>query len=401
MSNLKVLVADDEKIIQNGISRVVNWKAMGLELTAIADDGLSAVRLIKQHKPDIVITDIKMPGLNGLQVIEETRDILDPARYIILSGFSEFDFAKKAMNFGVRHYILKPIDKTKLEQAIRTVTEYILQQKDAENRVDHLNWIYQRSLPFIKEQLFRECVSKKLNENDLDYLQDILNTGPDFVRVLMVTADPEPDLELQNGMKDILDNHMEGRGLLTSTLFLKSILLLVQVSGKEIEDEILGEVKMSLLQVIGRGSSCVLSRKGEISEIRELYYDCLEESYSPDLTEKEPDIQNDNLQKIIRYLNENYDNEEISLKWITRNFVFMNTDYLGKLFKKGTGMSFNRYLMNIRVERAKDYLLRYPESKVHECAYKHGFGYNQQYFSRIFKAYTGLTPSEFKNLRMN
>lgn len=106
----KVMVADDEKLIRDGLAETIPWKELGLELVGTAEDGLKAIKLIKEIKPDIVLTDIRMPFIDGLSLISEVHRIVPNCRVIIITGFGEFEYAKTAIQLGVSDYILKPVN---------------------------------------------------------------------------------------------------------------------------------------------------------------------------------------------------------------------------------------------------------------------------------------------------
>jgi two-component system response regulator YesN len=103
------------------------------------------------------------------------------------------------------------------------------------------------------------------------------------------------------------------------------------------------------------------------------------------------------ISRILKYVNENLGNPELSLSWLAKEALYMNVDYLGKLFYKEINEKFSQYVLRIRMEEAKKIIANETDIKVYEIAEKVGFGDNSQYFSQVFKKYTGLTPKEFKN----
>ena len=115
---LKVLIADDEQLICSMIKKMIDWEGMGLELAGTADNGLDLLKQIGEVHPDIVITDIRMPGLTGLELIQEAMKIDQSLEFIIVSGYKNFEYAHQALTLGVRHYLLKPIDRTELTETL-------------------------------------------------------------------------------------------------------------------------------------------------------------------------------------------------------------------------------------------------------------------------------------------
>lgn len=116
---LKLIIADDERVIRETISRLIDWESMGIQLTGLCKDGIEAYNMILDEPPDIVLTDIRMPGLSGLELVREIAQTDQQIQFILLSGYEEFDYAREAMQYGVKHYLLKPCNEKKLEETIR------------------------------------------------------------------------------------------------------------------------------------------------------------------------------------------------------------------------------------------------------------------------------------------
>lgn len=135
---MKVIIADDEGKICQLIQCLVDWKALDMEVVAVAHNGLQALELIKEHKPDITITDIRMPGCNGLSMIKQARRIVPDMAYIIISGYRDFEYAHKAIQFGVSDYLLKPIDKNELILTLEKMRTAYLEKTEQLTREEKL-----------------------------------------------------------------------------------------------------------------------------------------------------------------------------------------------------------------------------------------------------------------------
>ncbi len=114
----KLLIVDDEPIIRQGLRTIIDWSAFDIRICGEADNGIDGLRLCKEMQPDVVIIDIKMPGLDGLALIAEARRSGAECDFIVLSGFSEFTYAQRATEYGVRSYMLKPIEQKELAAKI-------------------------------------------------------------------------------------------------------------------------------------------------------------------------------------------------------------------------------------------------------------------------------------------
>lgn len=126
---IKVFLVEDEFIIREGIKNKISWEQEGLLFAGEASDGELAYPLIKKERPDILITDIRMPFMDGLELSRLVKQELPDIKIIILSGYGEFDYAKKAINIGVTDYLLKPITSAELLNVIRKVAEVIEQER--------------------------------------------------------------------------------------------------------------------------------------------------------------------------------------------------------------------------------------------------------------------------------
>lgn len=120
---VRLLIADDEKIIRETLSTIIDWESMGVEVVAVCKDGLEAYDAIIDEYPDIVLTDIRMPKLSGLELIHKITENHDNIHFIILSGYDEFSYAKEAMRYGIKHYILKPCNELEIIHAVQDLIQ--------------------------------------------------------------------------------------------------------------------------------------------------------------------------------------------------------------------------------------------------------------------------------------
>lgn len=121
---IRCVVAEDEHILRKGLILTTDWKSLGCEIIGEAENGEEALNLIRRLHPDLIITDIRMPILDGLSLIQEVQSFYNP-EFIILSGYHDFSYAKTAIRLGVSDYICKPVDEDELNQAIKNVVKKI------------------------------------------------------------------------------------------------------------------------------------------------------------------------------------------------------------------------------------------------------------------------------------
>lgn len=170
---LKVLIADDEVKVCQLIRHLVNWEEMGLEIIAVINDGKKAYDTICELKPDIVITDIRMPNYDGIDLIRMTKEILPDTYFIIVSGYSQFEYAKNAIQYGVENYLLKPIKSKELINTLTKILEkHNLRISDSSEK-DELKMKLQTSEEKVKKNLLAELLMNpegKMLEHDLTEL---------------------------------------------------------------------------------------------------------------------------------------------------------------------------------------------------------------------------------------
>ncbi len=129
---LKVMIADDEERICQLIKALIDWEALDMEVAGIAHNGLEASELVRRIRPDILITDIRMPGRSGLELIEGIKKDIPELEIIIISGYAHFEYAKSAIRYGVGDYLLKPINKTELGATLEKLKDRIRTRRDSE-----------------------------------------------------------------------------------------------------------------------------------------------------------------------------------------------------------------------------------------------------------------------------
>lgn len=145
----KVLIADDEPKVCRLIEYVVEWDKLGLKLAGIAENGMEALELIKEERIDIVITDIRMPGYDGLELIRRAKEINPKIGFIIISGHRQFDYAQKAIHYGVEDYLLKPID----ENELNTILKKMVAEKESDREETEQKFTLERQVEKGDERL--------------------------------------------------------------------------------------------------------------------------------------------------------------------------------------------------------------------------------------------------------
>ena len=158
---LKVLLVDDEKHICILLKKLVDWEAMDLTIVGEQYDGLSAYDYICTHEPEIVITDIKIPGIDGLEMIRRVREKKLNVSFILISGHKNFEYAHSAINYGVENYLLKPLNKDELTDNLISIRNRIFEEKDLIETRNTINSRIIRSTSRLHRQFLSDFIEKK------------------------------------------------------------------------------------------------------------------------------------------------------------------------------------------------------------------------------------------------
>lgn len=164
---IKVFLVEDEKIVREGIKSEIPWGRYGMELVGEAADGELAYPLIQQTKPDILLTDIRMPFMDGLELAELIRHEMPDVRIIFFSGYDDFEYAKKAIQIGASDYLLKPVSSTQLLAALEQMNEQILQMRSDKEYMGQFKREMEEQKLWERERLFDEIIRGESSRTEL------------------------------------------------------------------------------------------------------------------------------------------------------------------------------------------------------------------------------------------
>lgn len=163
----KLVLVDDESDVREGILQEIDWRAIGFVVVGTAENGKEAYDLLERLVPDIVVTDIKMPFMDGLVLSELIRQKYPDTRIVILTGFDEFEFAQKAIRLHVDEYVLKPFSSQELVQVLIRI-KHVMDEETAEKKnIQKLMELYNESLPVLKANFLTLLITKKLDKQDI------------------------------------------------------------------------------------------------------------------------------------------------------------------------------------------------------------------------------------------
>lgn len=488
-----VMIVDDEPAAIHYIAAIIQKKCRNFKIIATANDGSEALSIVKELKPDVLVFDICMPVVDGIAMSAQIKELNLPTIMIVISGHSEFEYAKKVLKNGAVDYLLKPVVPQEAKKAFDQIENY-LEVSYHQERMKILRCLCKnKELPleyyrkyFTSEKYFialarmnglpsrfssmnaREVfsdvhemmISYGRDEMENLYLCPVELIGKESFETVIrnqiqklpcqkgystIILHREPILESEIGkvssrLYQLLDhNVIVGEN---TTMFVeeyKETVLEVDEEEKNLLDEFdyytqkqdyvkLKNLLKQIVLVWGRKKRPILWMERQIRNLNytlENYsedkkYDenymeneyALDEAFSssPTLSQliisiEEIMFKNKNCQieeqkldtekfvdRVCEYLKKHMD-KDITLQEISKEFGVSQT-YLGKLFRKYKGMSFKNYLTMLKIEKAKELMLHGDELLIKDIAERLGYR-DQFYFSRVFRSYTGMCPTDF------
>ncbi len=208
----KVLIIDDESIIRKGIKNIINWKQLDCEVCADASDGIEGIELIRKYLPEIIITDIRMPGLDGLSMIKQVKSIVPNTKIIILTGYRDFDYVQEAIKCGAFDFLLKPSKIEELTAVLTRAVNEINDQKIRHMEIDQFKVLFEQSIPILREKLLYDVIyGLNTNENEITEKMKLFNISiRNFVLVVM-----ENDYDEKSNSSQY-DKHLYQFGIVSS-----------------------------------------------------------------------------------------------------------------------------------------------------------------------------------------
>lgn len=394
----KIVIADDEPKIRQGLKELVESFGLPLKVCGEAKNGLEALRLIKEERPDIALVDICMPKLNGLQLLERIREIHPECRTIIVSGYNEFTYAKEAMTLGVRNYILKPIEEEELYEAINNLIEELSRERSRQRFIDLANYQLEQHREYLQGVFFNDWIEGRLTNSEWEGQKELLSVHiEESAALILVSTQNNRTLSLrmddshisddiyQFALKNILRELLEECGPVY--LFVdryQNVAGICHVDRQELEG-FRRHVEESLEQILG-GTCTIVIRGCQESIFPEIYGEALKEVQKalecrPVVTEAK------------KYLYEHFRDPEIDLNLVARS-IGISPAYLSRLMKQELGMPFKDFLTSLRINEAI-VLMRSTNCSINEIANMVGYK-SQHYFSTAFKNSMGISPSEHR-----
>lgn len=386
---MNILIADDERVIREGIKRTIRsiYPDYCVHVAASTEE---AVKIMEEQSIHIVLTDILMPGMNGLEFMRISKRRYPYVKWVVISAHSEFAYAQEAVRLGARDYLLKPIGKSKLLEIISDLVLEIEQDQKLIKDEDRLK----SSLKYLREGVFQRLASG-FNLGNLDISQLIEDHQCFYLILLQIDAgDKNIRIEhfiVENVLTELIER--DGRGFVVS-YDRQSLLGLITLREDARLESFLEDGRTYLkqylktnFQMIQSGLSYDINTVPQIvTSLREaLNSQVLDLAPAKGSGEKAIDI-------ALQYVKEHY-YEDLTLEKIA-SVVFLNPVYFSQLFKQKTGLGYKEYVTSLRLEQAK-LLLVNSKLKVAEIAERIGYQ-DMRHFTQMFRKRFLLTPTEYR-----
>ena len=419
----KVLLVDDEYMITEGLKRLIPFDKWDMEVVATANHADDALDYVREHSVDIVISDVNMPDKTGLEMIGEMKELLPNAYYILLSGYQEFDYVKKALNLNVVDYLVKPVDKVELERLLEKIAsqlgeqshepEILSQQLDEEAFKTHLSQKENWWIGLSKEKQGNFVIPYYVLGQDWQ----IVLADQEFEGLLVMPFEAPYQANFEKWKRDVEKTLFYGSVNLDQSESLFSYYepiyrVIIQGNLQQIIDE------LTLLEKI------VLENTPRVSITKQLFtqfvmdvFHLFEHLKADDMTDIVKNIHaittfedlvaytketltsffgqyrmNENVVSVLEVIGRDY-KKELSLKDISKD-LFINPVYLGQLIKKETNSTFAELLNKQRIKAAQQLLLSTNDS-IEDVCYTVGYS-NVGYFYKVFRKLCGKSPKAYR-----
>lgn len=353
---IKVLLVDDEKLERVLIRKGFPWEEYGFEIIGEAESGYEALEFMKNNMPQVLVTDISMPNMTGLELAEQVAQDNPDCYIVIVTGYRDFDYARQALKIGVEDFVLKPVNIDEIKSVAEKIKKKINQKNKRQLQVKKVK--DSPSMPKYPWEEFTFAIANLL----YDKVEELL-------------------IEYFMNMEKADQGDIEYLRLITMDILSKAGITL-NVHGTDLfeivgEEQLLYEIRM--IQNVQESQKLIKKYIRIILDYHE---------------RKKKKQGNRVVEEALEYINNNYCNPELTLKMVAEK-VYSNESYLSRVFKKEVGNSLVEYITKKRIDESIR-LLNTTDLKVYEIAEKVGFR-DPHYFSICFKKQVGITVKEFKN----
>ncbi|OBR66878.1 hypothetical protein A7K91_16735 [Paenibacillus oryzae] len=413
---MKALIVDDEYLVRAGLSQTVDWEDYGIQIIGEACNGKEGLEMALQLKPEIIVTDIRMPHMNGLELLQAIREHQLDCVKVVLSGYDEFQYVQEALRLGASHYLLKPVNIDELLETLQRAGqdfERLREEKLAYNRL-------REETPALSSHFWLKLLfGEGLGANDISAKLALLNINIASETKLIIgvistgssASLPEAaaaSLPPATNIERCLDNALQSCSYdyvkivrsspsewtviaADSRPSVDAVAIFHETGGSIVQ--VLQE-QLQLTVAIGYATAASI-----YDNLHAVFLTAREAASAAPLRQQRvqygegnslPGIRKE-VQRALDYIRVSYA-RNITIDMVAES-VHISPTHLMHLFRKELNKTFYECLTEFRIQEAKR-LLRYSSYRVYEVGSQVGFG-DAKYFSQIFKKMTGLSPSDY------
>ena len=409
---MKVFLVDDEIVVREGIRESFPWEETPYVLVGEAPDGEMALPMIRDTNPDIVITDIRMPFMDGIELCRIMRAQMPWIGVVVLSGYDEFEYARQCIQLGVREYLLKPINSEALKGALDKVSSQLEAERNTFEHAASLRARMESGGKLVKEKLVGSLFNNEAAEEDAPEVLRQLSAMGGAVPAPFYTVIDAAFTPISEGQA-VASELSEGTGgtVLPSPGRVGTRFLISGETAEDVEERAYSfattlvrelehagatETRAGIGEIVGKPEEIFRSFK-TARHIRHLLVERTDETsiilgvreMGEPADEKTPAV----ISEAKLYMSLHFTNPNLMLQDVAKA-VSMSGSRFSTVFSQQTGQTFTEYLMYLRLSKAKE-LLRTTNERSSKIAREVGYN-DSHYFSYIFKKNTGITPSEYR-----
>ncbi len=406
----KMLIVDDEYLVRMGIKETISWKDYEIEIVGEATNGQEGLEQVKKQKPDIIISDIKMPLMDGLEFVKQVKGLKIDCEIIILSGYKDFEYAKNTLENGAYSYLLKPIDNDELVTTVKKSLAVLKEKREKVNYYSHI----EEELPLIRKKIISDLISN--NYSGSEEIEEKINLYRIPISkqgyVVFGQIDYPENIEEKEKSKMVIqvlrDSIVavlkeEKAANLFSIIFSNYFVIFLddQIEGEKIENccyKAVENYESQYSEIISIGISNLYNDyqniKSAFDEARKVVdhklFPMINSVARPDdgsLNEYKPQVI-----EAMDFIARNYHQKNLTIKMVA-DHLYVSPSYLMHLFKDNISKTFNECLTEYRMIIAKK-MLTSGKYKIYEIADKIGYS-DARYFSQLFKKREGISPSDY------
>ena len=374
----KVLFAEDELLVRLGLQNSIPWSKYEMEVAALADNGMEAYRLFEEIHPDILITDLRMEGMDGLELVKRVREIDKECAIVVISCLNDFETLRKLIPYNINAYVLKAsISIDEVCNVLEQTKEYLISIGRTAKKV----------IPDLEKP--EDIISKYLLGDTVISLEDDFEI---FEHLLLFSLEEENKDKINKLAMDFIYELVNRQipGEMLVTLKDKEFCVFYRSTEKKM-DERIKRINNSIGDFLGVSFKITHSSRRKAENLKDWFDRAYVQQYEINIDENSGKAL---IQKSIEYMQEHF-RKSLTLTDISRT-IGLSVSYFSYLFKQETGKNYIEYLNEIRLLATMKDLMNTDE-KVVVVAQKNGFQ-NLEYFSRYFKKQTGESPARWRKL---